>query len=129
MSSYNPKIVAAFLADQGLPKPEWEFRFHPERKWRFDLCFVEHKLAIEIQGGLWTRGRHTRGAALLKEYEKLNAAAALSWRILFVTPDQLCTQSTVSLIKQCLGLSPVDGRIFTVPAPTHSPTSDRNLPT
>jgi hypothetical protein len=69
--------------------PIAEFRFAPPRRWRFDFAFLGEKLAVEVQGGIFTQGRHTRGPALLKEFEKLNAAAALGWRVLFVTPQQM----------------------------------------
>jgi hypothetical protein len=73
----------------GLPAPVPEFRFAPPRRWRFDWALVEHKVAIEVQGGLFIQGRHSRGPALLKEHEKLNEAACLGWRVMFVTPNTL----------------------------------------
>lgn len=73
----------------GLPEPVAEFRFAPPRRWRFDWAWPAHRLAMEVQGGIWTQGRHTRGAALLKEHEKLNTAACLRWRVLYVTPARL----------------------------------------
>ncbi len=66
-----------------------EHRFHPTRRWRFDYALVDNKVALEVQGGLFVGGRHSRGPALLKEHEKLNAAAVLGWRVLFVTPKTL----------------------------------------
>lgn len=100
--SCNPKIVRAFFVQSGLPVPAEEHVFHPERKWRFDLAWPAHKLALEVQGGIWTRGRHNRGAALLREWEKLNEAAALGWRLIYCQPLDLCRTSTVNLIKRCL---------------------------
>lgn len=41
---------------------------------------------------------------MLKEWEKLNEAAALGWRVIYCQPDDLCTLATVDLIKRCLGL-------------------------
>ena len=31
--------------------PKEEYRFHPKRRWRFDMAILEHKIAIEIEGG------------------------------------------------------------------------------
>lgn len=76
----------------GLPEPVAEFRFAPPRRWRFDYCWPIEKLALEVQGGLFVHGRHSRGAALLKEHEKLNTAAAMGYRVLFTTPDQLLAE-------------------------------------
>src|ERR1700676_2214932 len=75
----------------GLVNPEFEYRFHPERKWAFDAAWPHSMLACEIQGGLWNHGRHTQGAALLREYEKLNEACIAGWRLVFVTPEQVDT--------------------------------------
>lgn len=62
------------------------------------------KLALEVQGGIFIQGRHNRGAALLKEWEKLNAAAILGWRILFCQPQDLCMKDTVEMIRKALYL-------------------------
>lgn len=73
----------------GLPLPIPEYQFHPVRKWRFDYAFVLRQLAVEIEGGIWTQGRHTRGKGFLADMAKYNAATLLGWRILRYTPDQL----------------------------------------
>jgi hypothetical protein len=73
----------------GLPVPVSEYRFAPPRRWRFDFAWPDQRVALEIQGGLFVQGRHTRGAALLKEHEKLNAAAALGWRVLYTSPSHI----------------------------------------
>lgn len=73
----------------GLPEPLPEYKFHPLRKWRADYCWPIHKVLVEIDGGVWTQGRHTRGAGFLKDLEKLNAAALLGFRVLRYTPQQL----------------------------------------
>jgi len=66
----------------GLPAPAQEYRFHPTRKWRFDLAYPDKKIAIEAEGGVWTGGRHTRGGGYTKDAEKYNAAVVLGWRVL-----------------------------------------------
>lgn len=79
-----------------------EYRFAPPRRWRFDWAWLDCKVALEVQGGIWTHGRHTRGAALLKEHEKLNAAAALGWRVLYCTPQQFESGAWVEMVGPCL---------------------------
>jgi hypothetical protein len=96
---YNPTIVRAFWQSCGLPAPVTEHRFHPERKWRFDFAFPTVGVAVEVQGGIWTRGRHTRGAALKLEWEKLNTAAAMGWRILFCEPNEVTTTAFAKRVK------------------------------
>jgi len=77
-----------FLA-AGLPMPVREFRFAPPRRWRFDFAWVEQKVAVEVDGGNWVRGRHARGAGIQRDNEKLNAAAVLGWRVLRYSPEQI----------------------------------------
>lgn len=69
---------------------EWwaEWYFHTERKWRFDYACPELKIAIEVDGGIFTGGRHSGGVGQLKDMEKMNAATILGWRILHYTPDE-----------------------------------------
>lgn len=68
------------LAPHGLPTPCLEYRFHPVRKWRFDLAWPAERVAAEIDGGQWRAGggRHNTDS----DREKLNVAAALGWRVL-----------------------------------------------
>jgi hypothetical protein len=86
----------------GLPEPVPELRFAPPRRWRFDWAFVPQKLAVEVQGGLFVNGRHSRGAALLKEHEKLNAAAAAGWRVVFVTPQQIQSGEALTAVEAAI---------------------------
>lgn len=72
-----------------IPEPSLEYRFHPDRKWRFDYAWIPQKIAMEIEGGVWSGGRHTRGAGFLKDMEKYNQAARLGWRVFRFTPQQL----------------------------------------
>jgi len=60
--------------------PEREYRFC-ERRWRFDFAWPQAKVAVEIEGGVWTNGGHSRGAGYVKNLEKYNAAALLGWRL------------------------------------------------
>lgn len=99
---YHPEIVAEYFAQCGVAEPVFEHRFHDVRKWRFDVAWPESKVALEVQGGIFVQGRHSRGAALLKEWEKLNTAACLGWRILYCQPKDLLTKQTVEIIKTAL---------------------------
>ena len=101
----EPSRVAQFLkllASEGLPQPAREYRFDSTRRWRFDLAWPAWNLACEIDGGIWTRGRHTRGAGWLKDTEKLNAAAVAGWRMLRCAPNQLCTDDFLATLRAAL---------------------------
>jgi len=95
-------MFPALCRAHALPEPVAEYRFAPPRRWRFDWCWVDQKLALEVQGGIFTRGRHTRGPALLKEFEKLNAAARLGYRVMFTTPSQLASPEMFEAIREAL---------------------------
>lgn len=98
----TPSVLVLLLRAAGLPMPEMEHRFAPPRRWRFDVAWPAQKVALEIQGGVWTFGRHVRGAAMLKEWEKLNAAAATGWRILYCQPRDVITVATIAALKAAL---------------------------
>jgi len=87
-------LEAAF-ADQArrLRLPSWveEHRFALSigRQWRFDFAWPDRMLAVEIDGGAFSNGRHTRGAGFVEDCRKLNAATLLGWRVLRFTSGDL----------------------------------------
>lgn len=98
----NPHaLFDAACRAHGLPVALHEVEFHPTRGWRFDHLF-EAWLAVEIQGGLFTVGRHVRGAALRDEYAKLNEAVILGYAVLLLTPEQVKTGEAFAVIKRAL---------------------------
>ena len=66
-----------------------EHRFHETRKWRFDYAIPDMRIALEVEGGVWTGGRHTSSAGFIKDMEKYNRAALLGWLVLRCTPKTL----------------------------------------
>jgi len=64
-----------------------EFKFHHTRKWRADFAIPSKMILIEIDGGAFSGGRHTRGMGFVNDIEKLNAAALLGYRVLRFIPD------------------------------------------
>jgi len=62
-----------------------EYRFAPPRRFRFDFAHIDSKVAAEVQGGIFSNGRHSRGSGLVKEHVKLNLAAANGWRVFFLS--------------------------------------------
>lgn len=98
----NVKIVMQYWAAQGIPNPSVEHIFCPGRRWKFDYAWPMKGVALEVQGGLFIQGRHSRGPALLKEHEKLNAGAVRGWRILYCIPQQLLTLQLAETIRAAL---------------------------
>ena len=111
-----PPLFRAALKAAGLPMPVAEYEFAKEegRKFRWDFAwpenvqqvwhdiYVSRRLALEVQGGVWSRGAHGRGTGITRDMEKFSLGAALGWRLLLVEPKALCTQETMSLIRRAL---------------------------
>lgn len=81
--------LVSLCRERGLPEPIPEYRFHATRRWRFDFAWPLFLVAVEVEGGIWTQGRHTRGPGVLADMEKYNAAAIIGWRILRYSPQTL----------------------------------------
>ncbi len=65
-----------------------EYKFHPTRKWRFDFAIPLKMIAIEIEGGTFSNGRHSRPLGMQADMEKYNQAALSGWKVLRYTPQQ-----------------------------------------
>jgi hypothetical protein len=76
-----------------------EWRFATPRRFRFDFAHLPSKVAIELQGGIFTSNtRHINGAALVKEHEKLNLAALYGWRLFYVSAKTVNDENIYRLI-------------------------------
>ncbi len=71
------------------PDLEREYRFDAQRKSRFDRAHRLARVAIEIDGGTHSGGRHVRGDGYARDCEKLNRATALGWAVFRLTSDML----------------------------------------
>lgn len=83
-----------------IPTPVAEYRFAPPRRWRLDFAWPEQKLALEVEGGIWTGGRHTRGSGFIGDMEKYNTLAIMRWHLLRVTPAQIKSGEAATLVKK-----------------------------
>ena len=140
-NGFNPVVLAANFRTYEIPIPTFEYEFHHARKWRFDLAWVDLRLAVEVQGGLFLaasrptlraklrtvlyevsristealatklaavafdamqNGRHSQGKALEAEHEKLNAAAADGWVVLFTTPQHVTSHAFMVTLREAV---------------------------
>lgn len=86
--AFEAGLITASIV-QEIPQWEREYSFSKKRRFRFDFAWPQFKLAVEIQGGIWVNGGHSRGSGLNKDYEKNFYALALGWRILYVSVNQI----------------------------------------
>lgn len=100
--------LAAALRLHGadLPPPVRELVFYPGRRWRFDFCWPDALVACEVDGGQFAHGggRHATDA----DRDKLNHAAALGYRVLRFSPQQIAADPAgcVALIRRALEARP-----------------------
>lgn len=92
---------------------EAEFRFAPPRRWRADFAIIGEDwlsmtrrpiILVEIDGGGYVAGRHSRGAGIERDCEKTSAAAILGYRVIRVTPKHVDDGRALEWIKAALGL-------------------------
>lgn len=79
-----------------------EHRFHPVRKWRFDFAWLDKSIAVEIEGGTWSGGRHTRGSGFETDCEKYNEAAAIGWTVFRFTGKMVKSGNAIQLLREVM---------------------------
>jgi len=93
-------LLWALKADQ-IPH-ETEYRFHPVRRWRFDIALPEHQIAVEYEGIFSRKSRHTTVTGYSKDCEKYNEAVKLGWRVLRYT--QLNYTNCINDLKELINV-------------------------
>lgn len=84
-------------------KFEQEFYFHPDRKWRADFHLIDKKILVEIEGGIWSGGRHTRGKGYLGDMEKYNAATMMGFQVIRFSTDQVKSGHAIQQLEKMVG--------------------------
>ena len=79
-----------------------EAKIIPGRRYRFDYAHLQSRIAIELNGQIWKKGGHNSGAGLLRDYEKINLAAANGWRVFQLAPEMV-TAENLELIAKTIG--------------------------
>ena len=103
MSQLEEKLLFQIRA-VNLPEPEREHRFAPPRRWRFDLCWKAVKLAVEVEGGVWTGGRHVRGKGAIGDMDKYNTATLNGWKVLRFSAEHIKSGRAIATIESALKL-------------------------
>lgn len=70
-----------------------EFRFYGSRLWRadylLDLLLNGQSVLLEIEGGTFAKGRHTRGTGFEDDCRKYNKAQALGYYVIRFTTNMV----------------------------------------
>lgn len=98
----------------GLPRPEYNVRLIPGRRFHCDFVWRELRLVVEIEGGTYKRkraktcpvcgetpkGRHTTGSGFAEDCRKYNQLVLLGYRILRFTTEMVRDGSALELTSQ-----------------------------
>jgi|SRR5262245_31253796 len=82
------------------PMPEYHFAIDGGRRWRFDWAWPRQRVALEVDGGVYTRGRHVRVRGYLADIAKLNEAQLLGWIVLRCVPADLTMAPLYALLRR-----------------------------
>jgi len=82
---------------------EQEYKFHPKRKWRADFHIMGKKILVEVEGGVWSGGRHTRSKGYIADMEKYNAAVVMGYQVLRFSTEQVKSGLAVQQIETMVG--------------------------
>ncbi|WP_094148712.1 DUF559 domain-containing protein [Acinetobacter johnsonii] len=80
-----------------------EFKFHPSRMWRADFHLKGKKILVEVEGGIWSNGRHTRGKGYLGDLEKYNAATMMGYQVIRFSTEQVKSGKAIEQIEKMVG--------------------------
>jgi very-short-patch-repair endonuclease len=105
-ASQGEEEFALQLRALRLPESVREHRFHPTRAFRFDFAWPDlpcgRKLAVEIEGGIHSGGRHVRPQGYKRDLEKYNSAVALGWTLLRFSSAMVFSGEAVQAVQEWL---------------------------
>lgn len=96
-------MLALQIRAARLPAPEREAKLVPGRRYRWDFAWIAHKIALEVQGGVWTKGGHSTGTGITRDCEKASLAALEGYRTLFVTPAHIREGKAIGWLENVFG--------------------------
>lgn len=87
-----------------IPDPVREWKFHPDRLWRWDFAWKNEMVALEIEGGIWMpKGAHSGGVAITRDCEKANEGELLGWTMIRATEAHIKNGMMIDWVKRALG--------------------------
>ena len=75
-----------------------EYKFHPDRQWRADYCHEPTRTLIELEGGTWAGGRHTRGKGYAEDCAKYLAAVVTGYAVVRLTGEMITADNVRVLL-------------------------------
>ena len=90
-----------------------QFKPFEKRKYKCDFYLPEYNTIIEIEGGQWSNGRHTRGKGFQLDIEKYNKLTLAGYKVYRLTTSHFqktgmnefaCVGYAANLINEIVGL-------------------------
>lgn len=101
-SSALEEAMALQIRAAGLPAPTREHSPVAGRRWRVDFAWVDQLVALEVEGGIYTQGRHNRPQGFNDDAEKYNALALAGWMVLRVTTDHIKSGQALAWLQRAI---------------------------
>lgn len=79
-----------------------EYRFHNTRQWRVDGAILCCRILIEVEGGGFVKGAHTRGAHFVDDMQKYNEMMIDGWHLFRFIPKQMNNGTFLDTLKKFL---------------------------
>ena len=94
-------MITSICQGIGIPAPVCEFRHIPGRRFRLDYAWPDHRIGLEVQGGIWIGGKHSRGVGQKIDMQKNNLGILHGWRVFQCVPGSE-VQTIVDFIKPAI---------------------------
>lgn len=117
----STRVVKEYTFDEELYIGENRKR----RAWRFDYALLNPKIAIEVEGGIYTKGRHIQPTGYLNDIQKYNRATALGWKVFRISANGARGEGTrvgselsllIEMIQILIGYKPLFGEAHKKPS-------------
>lgn len=76
--------------------------YRHDRNWRVDFAWPDRRLIVEVEGGVYTGGRHTRPSGFVKDIEKYNALTEAGWKVLRFSRREVKSGEALNVIERVL---------------------------
>ena len=87
-----------------------QYKFSDDRKWTCDFYLPKYKLLVEIEGGVWIMGRHSRGAGFVKDCEKYNTAVCKGYSVMRMPTQWVKNNIAIGYVKMFIELFNREGK-------------------
>jgi len=98
--SHLEALALQQIRDAGFPEPEREVEGIEGKRYRFDFCWKEEGIAVEIHGATHTGKGHTSGKGFAEDRRKMNLANLNGWVVFEFTAEMLNQDELVPTLKE-----------------------------